>query len=310
MKAAQINKYGGSDVVEINQNAPKPVVSAGKILVKVHAAGVNPFDWKVREGYMQKMISLKFPSTLGGDFSGVVAEVGEGVSDFKTGDEVYGQSYVFGGGGTFAEFVLADPKNIAIKPKKLSRVEAGALPLAGISAYQALVDHINLSKGQKLLIHGGAGGIGSIAIQIAKHMGAYVVTTVSADDKQFAKESGADEMIDYKNQKFEDLLHAYDAVFDTVGGETYKRSFKVLKKNGVIVSMLEQPNQELMQKYGVKALAQGTKVTNEHLAKLADLVDNGIIIVHVDKTFILDQAGEALEYLKTGHPRGKVVLTV
>lgn len=310
MKAAQINTYGGSNVAEINPNTPKPTVSAGKMIIEVHAAGVNPFDWKLREGYMQKMIPLKFPSTLGGDFSGIVSEVGEGETDLKVGDEVYGQSYVFGGGGTFAEFVLADAKGTAPKPKKLSHVEAGGLPLVGVSAYQALVDHIGLGKGQKILIHGGAGGIGSIAIQIAKHIGAYVATTVSSDDKEFVKSLGADQVIDYKNQAFEKLLRDFDAVFDTVGGETYKKSFTVLKKGGVILSMLEQPNGELMEKCGVKAIVQGTRVTNQHLSKLTELVDQGVVKIHVDKTFPLDKVGEALEYLKTGHPRGKVVVEI
>src|SRR3972149_2414019 len=174
MKAAQINKYGGSEVVEINKTAPKPAASRGKLLVEVYAAGVNPIDWKIREGY----IPLKFPATLGGDFSGVVADVGEGVSGFKKGDEVYGYASILGGGsGSFAEFVSADAKVMALKPKNITHVEAGALPLTGVSAWQALVDHISLSRGKKILIHGGAGGIGTIAIQLARHLGAYVATT-------------------------------------------------------------------------------------------------------------------------------------
>jgi len=305
MKAAQINKYGGSEVVEINKNAPKPAVLPGQLLVEVYAAGVNPIDWKIREGY----IPLKFPATLGGDFSGVIAEVGEGVSGFKKGLEVYGYASVLGGGsGSFAEFVLADAKVIAVKPKNITHIEAGALPLTGVSAWQALVDHIGISRGEKILIHGGAGGIGSIAIQLARHLGVYVATTVSAKDMQYVKELGADEAIDYKNQKFEDMLHNYDAVFDTVGSETYIRSFKVLRKGGIIVSMLEQPRPELMEQYGVKAIGQLTQVNSERLSKLAELVDQRVIKVNVGKTFPLEQAGEALVYLQSGHPQGKVVL--
>ena len=305
MKAAQINKYGGSEVVEINKNVPKPAASRGQLLVEVYAAGVNPIDWKIREGY----IPLKFPATLGGDFSGVVADIGEGVSGFKKGLEVYGYASVLGGGsGSFAEFVLADTKVIAVKPKNITHIEAGALPLTGVSAWQALVDHIGISRGKKILIHGGAGGIGSIAIQLARHLGAYVATTVSAKDMQYIKELGADEAIDYKNQKFEDMLHNYDAVFDTVGSETYIRSFKVLRKGGTIVSMLEQPRPELMEQYGVNAIGQLTQVNSERLSKLAELIDQRVTKVHVDKTFPLEEAGEALEYLKSGHPRGKVVL--
>jgi len=305
MKAAQINKYGSSEVVEINNNAPKPAVLPGQLLVEVYAAGVNPIDWKIREGY----IPLKFPATLGGDFSGVVADVGEDVSGFKKGLEVYGYASILGGGsGSFAEFVSVDAKAMALKPKNITHVEAGALPLTGVSAWQSLVDHIGISRGEKILIHGGAGGIGSIAIQLARHLGVYVATTVSAKDMQYVKELGADEAIDYKNQKFEDMLHNYDAVFDTVGGETYIRSFKVLRKGSIIVSMLEQPRPELMEQYGVKAIGQLTQVNSERLSKLAELVDQRFIKVNVGKTFPLEQAGEALVYLQSGHLQGKVVL--
>jgi alcohol dehydrogenase len=215
-------------------------------LVSIKAAGVNPVDWKIREGYFQQMIPLQFPFTLGMDFSGIVKEIGEGVSGFKQGDEVYGQAGVINGGsGAFAEMALAKTENITNKPKRLSHVEAAALPLVGVSAWRALVENVGLSKGQRILIHGGAGGIGSIAIQLAKYLGAFVATTVSVNDKVFVQELGADQVIDYKSHNFEDLLHDYDSVFDTVGGETYKRSFKVLKKDGIIVSMLEQPNSEL-----------------------------------------------------------------
>ncbi|HYY40546.1 MAG TPA: NADP-dependent oxidoreductase, partial [Nitrososphaera sp.] len=248
MKSAQIKRYGGGDVVEINQSTSSPIdPPAEKVLVSVKAAGVNPADWKIREGYFQQMVPLQFPSTLGMDFSGVIEKVGKDVSDFKQGDEVYGQAGVIrGGSGAFAEIALANADSIAHKPKTLSHEEAAGLPLVGVSAWQALVEIIRLSKGQKILIHGGAGGIGSIAIQLAKHLGAYVATTVSTNDKQFVRELGANEVIDYKTQTFEDLLHDYDAVFDTIGSETYTRSFKVLKRGGgIIVSMLEQPNQEL-----------------------------------------------------------------
>ena len=305
MKAAQINKYGGSEVVEINKNAPKPAVSRGQLLVEVYAAGVNPIDWKIREGYMP----LKFPATLGGDFSGVVADIGEGVSGLKKGFEVYGYASVLGGGsGSFAEFVLSDAKVITLKPKNITHMEAGSLPLTGVSAWQALVDHMGLSRGKKILIHGGAGGIGSMAIQLAKHLGAYVAATVNEKDMQYVKELGVDEAIDYKNQTFEGMLHDYDAVYDTVGGETYVRSFKVLRKGGIIVSMLEQPRPELMEQYGVNAIGQMTQVNTERLSKLAELVSKRVIKVHVDKTFPLEQAGEALAFLQNGHPRGKVVL--
>jgi NADPH:quinone reductase-like Zn-dependent oxidoreductase len=313
MKSAQINKYGSSEVIEINQSTSEPTVSSGKVLVIIKAAGVNPADWKIREGGMQQLISLQFPSTLGIDFSGVIKQVGEGVSpsDFKQGDEVYGQAGVTNGGsGAFAEMALANTESIANKPKRLSHAEAAGLPLVGVSAWQALVENIGLSKGQKILIHGGAGGIGSIAIQLAKYLGADVATTVSINDKQFVQELGADQVIDYKTQTFEDLLHDYDAVFDTVGDETYRRSFKVIKKGGVIVSMLDQPDSELMNQYGVKAIFQFTQADRERLTKLTQWVDENNIRVNVEKTFLLDEAGDALDYQKDVHPRGKVVLAM
>jgi alcohol dehydrogenase len=313
MKSAQISRYGSSDVIEINQNAPEPTLSSGKVLVSIKAAGVNPVDWKIREGAFQQMIELQFPSTLGIDFSGVIKQAGEGVSnsDFKQGDEVYGQAGVTNGGsGAFAEMALAKTDSIANKPKRLSHIEAAALPLVGVSAWRALTENIGLSKGQRILIHGGAGGIGSIAIQLAKYLGAEIATTVSANDKQFVQELGADVVIDYKSQNFEDLLHDYDSVFDTVGGQTYKRSFKVLKKGGIIVSMLEQPNSELMDRYGVKAIFQFTQADRERLTKLAQWVDQNNIKVNVDRTFLLAEAADALDYQKDVHPRGKVVLAI
>ena len=313
MKSAQINKYGSSEVIEINQSAPEPTLTPGKVVVTIKAAGVNPVDWKIREGGMQQMISLQFPSTLGIDFSGVIKEVGEGVSssDFKHGDEVYGHaSVISGGSGAFAEIALANMGSIANKPTRLDYSEAAGLPTVGVSAWRALTEHIELSKDQKILIHGGAGGIGSIAIQLAKYLGAYVATTTSANDKQFVQELGADVVIDYRTQTFEDLLQDYDAVLDTVGGDTYRRSFKVLQKGGVIVSMLEQPDSELMNQYGVKAIFQFTQADREHLTKLAQWVDQNNIRVNVEKEFSLDEAGNALDYQRDVHPRGKVVLVM
>lgn len=312
MKSAQINKYGSSEVIEINQSTPEPTVSPGKVLVTIKAAGVNPADWKIREGEFQQMFPLQFPSTLGNDFSGVIKQVGEGVSpDFKEGNEVYGQAAVVSGGsGTFAEMALANMEGIANKPKSLSYPEAAGLPVVGVAAWRALKEDIDLSKDQKILIHGGAGGIGSIAIQLAKNLGAYVATTVSANDKPFVQELGADVVIDYRTQTFEDLLQNYDAVFDTVGGDTYRRSLKVLKKGGVIVSMLEQPDSELMNQYGVKAIFRFTQADRERLTKLAQWVDQNNIRVNVEKEFSLDEAGNALDYQRDVHPRGKVVLVM
>ena len=313
MKSAQINRYGRSEVIEINQNTPLLNLSSEKILVDVKAAGVNPIDWKISEGYMKQMISLQFPSTLGMDFSGIIKEVSKDISteEYKQGDEVYGQASVTNGGtGAFAEIALTNTDNVALKPKSLNYAEAAALPLVGVSAWQALVENMELSKDQKILIHGGAGGIGSIAIPLAKNLDAYVATTASSDDKEFVQNLGADEVIDYKSQDFEELVHDYDAVYDTVGGQTYTKSFKVLKKCGIIVSMLEPPNSDLMEKFGVKAIFQLTQVNKDRLTQLAKWIDKNNIKIHVDKTFSFDETAKALDYVKDVHPRGKVIIKI
>lgn len=311
MKAAQFNSYGDIDVIEIKEDAPKPTLKHGQVLVEVHAASINAFDWKLRTGFMQKMIPLQFPFTMGGDFAGKVTQVGEGVTNFKTGDEIYGQAIVLNGGsGTMAEFTAANTANIAIKPKATTFEEAAALPLVGVSALQALEEHIKLQSGQKILIHGGAGGIGHIAIQLAKALGAHVATTVKTEDMEFAKEMGANEIIDYKTQQFETILKDYDAVYDTVGGETGEKSFQVLKKGGVIVSMLGKPNEELAQKYGVTAIGEMTQTNAARLTLLTELVDKGKIKVHVDKIFPFNEVQEAFAYQEKTHPRGKVVLKI
>ena len=313
MKSAQINRYGRSEVIEINQNTPLLNLSSEKILVDVKVAGVNPIDWKISEGYMKQMISLQFPSTLGMDFSGIIKEVSKDISteEYKQGDEVYGQASVTNGGtGAFAEIALTNTDNVALKPKSLNYAEAAALPLVGVSAWQALVENMELSKDQKILIHGGAGGIGSIAIPLAKNLDAYVATTASSDDKEFVQNLGADEVIDYKSQDFEELVHDYDAVYDTVGGQIYTKSFKVLKKGGIIVSMLEQPNSDLMEKFGVKAIFQLTQVNKDRLTQLAKWIDKNNIKIHVDKTFSLDETAKALDYVKDVHPRGKVIIKI
>lgn len=195
MKAIEIHTYGANEVITMNPNKPVPAVNTGQLLIKMHAAGVNPVDWKIRAGYLQQMRPLNFPVTLGMDFSGTVEVVGAGVSSFKKGDEVYGMTNFFSGGtGTFAEYFLADATVTAHKPKNISYLEAAVLPMVGVSALQALVDYMQLSRGQKILIHGGSGGIGAVAIQLAKHLGAYVATTVREENKLFVNTLGADEI--------------------------------------------------------------------------------------------------------------------
>lgn len=310
MKAAQINGYGGEEVLQTATDVPKPKPGSDQILIKVHAAATNPFDWKVREGYMKEFIPLKFPATLGGDVAGTVAEIGEDVTGFEVDQAVYGMAGAASGQGSYAEFTPVKATQLVAKPESVDFVTAAALPLAAVSAYQALVDHIGLKSGQKILIHGGAGGIGSLAIQIAKNVGAYVATTASAKEAEFVKSLGADEVIDYQAQDFASLLKDYDAVFDTVGGETNAKSYTTLKNGGTLVSMVQPEDAALTKQYGIKYVHQSSQPTVERLAKIAEMVDNGTLKVNVDKVFPLDQAAAALEYLKTGHPRGKVVIQV
>lgn len=286
MKAAQINKYGDSEVIEINPNAPKPEIKEGQVLVEVIAAGLNPIDYKIRLGYLKDAIK-SFPITLGTDFAGKVVEVSEGAAEFKIGDEVYGNAIVLGGGsGTLAEFATANTGNTALKPKSLDFTKSAALPLAAASALQAIEEHIQIKKGQKILIQGGAGGIGSLAIQLTKMHGAYVAATTSPETLDFVKSLGVDKVVNYKTENFQDLTAGFDAVFDTVGGETAEKSLKVLKKDGIIVSMAAQFDPVEVEKYGVRAISQVTHTNSEKLKRIAQLVDQGKLKAEVDKVFL------------------------
>lgn len=312
MKAAQFNKYGGPEVIEINPNATLPALREGQVLVECHAASTNPVDSFLRAGYMQKMVPLTFPVTLAGDFAGEVKELGLGVADFSVGDKVYGFAPVIAGGsGAAAEYVAANAVMTGRKPTRASFSEAAALPLAGVSAVQALEHEIKPRPGQKVLIHGGAGGIGSFAIQYAKHLGCYVATTVRASQKEFAGKLGADRIIDFEAEQFESVLKDYDAVLDTVGGEVYKRSFHILKKDGIVVSMLQNPpDQELMSKFGARSVALITQVNRASLSRLSELVDTDVIRAQIDREFPLEKTREAYTYFENDHLKGKVVIRV
>jgi NADPH:quinone reductase-like Zn-dependent oxidoreductase len=308
MRAAQLTHYGDKDALQFTTQAPQPTAAAGQVLVKVEAASINAIDWKIREGMMQQMAPVTFPATLGGDLAGTIVAVGDGVTEFEVGQEVYGQTNPFSGAGSFAEFSPIAAGSIALKPSTVDFVAAAALPLTTASTYQALVETLRLEAGQKILIHGGAGGIGSFAVQLAKHLGAYVATTAAPEDIEFVRSLGADEAIDYTSQKFEDMLHDYDAVFDTVGGETNKKSYQVLKPGGQLVSMAAAADDALADQYTVTATAQQTRVTTDRLQKIAELVDQGVLKAAIDKVFPLEQAAEAVEYMRQGHHRGKVVI--
>lgn len=310
MQSAQINTYGDPDIIEIN-NTDKPVPAENQVLVEVHAAAINPFDGTLRRGYMKEMIPLQFPITVGADFSGVIVELGASVTDFNVGEEVYGSAIVLNGGsGAIAEYTAANAASIARKPKNLSHSEAAGLVLVGVSTIQVIEKHIGLKPGQKILIHGGGGGIGSLAIQYAKHLGAYVAATVRGADIEFVRGIGADEAIDYEKERFEEKISDYDAVFDTVGGDVYARSFDVIKSGGIVVSMVEPANEELASKHGARAVHQQSHTDTASLTRVAELADSGVIKAVVDRQFPLDQAAEAFRYAEEEHTTGKVVIQI
>ena len=310
MKAAQIKDYGSADKVQVT-DIEQPTPNDDQVLVEVHASSLNPFDTMVREGYLKEMIPLELPVTLGGDIAGVVSETGKNVTNVSVGDKVYGQSAaVAGNSGALAEFAVTKYGQVGIMPSNLDFNQSASLALVGVSAQQAIKEHVKLTSEQKILIHGGSGGIGSIAIQIAKDIGAFVATTATGDGVELAKSLGADQVIDYANEKFDEVLSDFDAVFDTVAGETYDRSFKVVKRGGIIVSMNAQPNQELMDQYGVEAIYQSTRVTTEALNGLRELIESGVVTARVGKVLPLDQVQQAFEARENGKVSGKIVVSV
>jgi len=309
MKAAFINDYGDASVIKVDE-VDKPKPGEGQVLIKVHASSVNPFDVKLTLGNMKEMIPLKFPFVIGGDLAGEVEELGAGVSGLMVGDKVYGQAAgVAGNSGAMAEFAATSAEQVAKMPISVDFKQAASLPLVGVSALQVLTEHIDLKSGQKLFIHGGAGGIGSIAIQIAKHIGAYVATTATGDGIDFVKKLGADEVVDYKSRDYAEVIKGYDAVFDTVGDD-FMKALAVLKGGGIGVSMTAKADEAKAKELGVTAITQSTKVNTERLAKLAKLVEAKVVTPQVNKVFSLDQVGDAFAAYESGEVKGKVVVAI
>lgn len=310
MKAAQISDYGDPSVIQVNE-VEQPRVSEGKVLVEVHASSLNPFDSMVRAGYLKEAMPLELPATLGGDIAGIVSQLGEGVTHLAVGDRVYGQAAVVAGNsGAFAEYAVTSAGQLAKAPEGLDFIQAASLPLTGVSAWQALVKHIGLQPGQKIFIHGGAGGIGTLAIQIAKQIGAYVATTATGDHVEAVKALGADEVIDYKSQDFTTLLKDYDAAFDTVGGDDFNRILDILKPGATADSMIAQADEAKASVRGIRVLTQSTHVTTEALDALRGLVESGAVKPQVDKVFPLDQVSQAFEARENGPVQGKIVISI
>jgi alcohol dehydrogenase len=310
MKAAQINHFGHSDAVAIEE-IDRPFPKNSEVLIEVRASSINPVDTGVREGRLQQFFPIKLPATLGADVSGVVVGIGPDVEHLKVGDHVYGQaSPMMGASGAFAEYAVAPERTLALMPNNLTFAEAASVALTGLSAYQALYDHLRLQNGQRILIHGGAGGIGTTAIQIAKHIGAYVATTATGEGISYVRELGADEAIDYATQTFEERLRNFDAVFDTVGGDTYRKSFQVLRMGGRILSMLMQPDPDLEDKYNVTALFEHTNVTTDALNRLTKLIEEDVVTVHIERTFKLSEIRQAFDAKEHGQVRGKIAVVM
>lgn len=306
MKAALIHAYEGA--VEI-ADIPAPVLADDSVILRVHAASINPIDNILRMGYLKDMMPLTFPFVMGYDVSGVVTEVGKDVKTFKVGDEVYARANQ-DDKGAVAEFARVKAAELALKPASLSHLEAASIPLAGLTAWQAFVEFAHLEKGQKVLIHAGSGGVGTLAIQMAKHLGAYVATTVSARNAELVKSLGADLVIDYKTENFDEVISDYDVVFDMVGGDIMNRSFKVLKKGGHLVSIKEQDTEGLAAKYDVKFDWFFMHPDGAQLKTLSDLVASGELKTVIDSTFKFADAAKAFDHLADGHAVGKIVIDI
>lgn len=304
MKAIMIRAYGNADVVEyVDVERPEP--KANEVLVKVHAAGVNPVDWKIRNGAGERL-GLKLPIMLGGEIAGTIERIGDAVSGLKEGDAVYG---IIPSGG-FAEYAIATVGDIAAKPQNLDFERAAAVALGGLTAWQAMFDVAQLSSGQRMFITGASGGVGSLAVHLAKAKGAYVIGMASGRNEAFVKGLGADEFVDYTQQSFEDVVKNVDVVFDTVGGDTFERAFHTLKKGGFLVTAVQFPSQEQAQAFGVKAARVFCKPNANQLAALSDLIDDGRVKAHVATVLPLADVNKALQLSETGHTRGKIVLHV
>lgn len=312
MKAAQISKYGGPEVIIVSEDVQTPQMKGGQILVENYAASINPADTKFREGAYKDMNNQELPITIGGDFAGHVKALGPSVAGYSVGDIVYGYASVLNNGsGSMAEKLTGYATAMAIAPKELLSIEeTAAYPLAGVSAIQGLEEHLQLKPEQKILIHGGSGGIGHIAIQLAKALGAYVITTVSTDNVEFVTSLGADEVIDYKNADFVDMVKELDAVFDTVGGDVATRSLKVLKQGGQLVSMVGGPTEDEAKEAGVTVISQLTQVNKARLNRLGTYISAGKIKAAVNKTFTLDECQDAFRYAEQNSVQGKVVVRV
>lgn len=332
MKAFIIERYGKKVALRATE-MPEPELGKDDVLVQIHAAGVNPLDLKIRDGEFKMILPYRMPLILGNDLAGVVVRVGSQVQQFKPGDEVYARpddDRI----GAFAEFIAINQGSLAIKPKGLTMEEAASIPLVGLTAWQALVEKANLKKGQKVLIHAGSGGVGTLAIQLAKHLGATVATTTSTANVEWVKHLGADIVIDYSKDDFEKVLHDYDVVLNSLGTETLEKSLRILKSGGKLISISGPPDVDFAKSaglsgflklvmrllsYGIrkKAKRRGVsysflymRASGDQLRELTALIDSRVIRPVVDRVFPFESTPDALAYVETGRAKGKVIVKV
>jgi NADPH:quinone reductase-like Zn-dependent oxidoreductase len=309
MKAAQIDNYGDASAITVRE-VEKPTITDDQVLVEVSAASLNPFDSTVLAGHAQSMASLTFPATLGLDFAGTIAEIGNNVTGFAIGDRVYGTANtMFGASGTFAEYTAANAANVGHSPSNSTDAEAASFPTAAISALQAL-NSLNIQSGQKVFINGGSGGVGTTAIQIAKSRGAYVATTASADNTEFVKSLGANEVIDYKSVDYREVVKDYDALLNNARSDAIDDLLVTLKKGGAAVSLVGPFDTAKANELGVTTTAQMTRVSTESLDELRALIESGSVKATVDKTFTLDQIQDAYNTQSNESIKGKIVVTI
>jgi alcohol dehydrogenase len=332
MKAFIVNRYSKKEKPQLTEIA-EPLAGATDILVQVHSAGVNLLDSKIKNGEFKIFLPYKTPFTLGHDVSGVVTKVGPKVTQFKVGDEIYAR-VADHRIGTFAEFIAINEKDVALKPKNLSMDEAASMPLVGLTAWQALVEKGNLKNGQKVFIQAGSGGVGTFAIQLAKHLGATVATTISRANIDLVKSLGADIVIDYKKEDFETILQHYDVVLNSQDTKTLEKSLKVLKPGGKVISISGPPDPafgreikansflRIILKFlsaGIRKKAKRPGVhysflfmraQGQQLSQITKLIESGVIKPVIDKVFPFEQTNEAIAYVETGRAKGKVVVKV
>lgn len=303
MKAAIIREYGSNDVVEIAELA-RPEPQHGEVLVKVYAAGVNPIDWKIRDGAGQRL-GMTLPIQLGGELVGTIEAIGAGVENFRQGDAVFGMVPK----GAFAEFAIDKAADLVRKPDNLDFVQAAALPLAGTTAWQAVFDVARLVAGQRLLITNSSGGVGSLAVQFAKAHGAHVTAVGSERNEEFVRSLGADEFIDYTRHPFEEVASEIDVVLDTMGGETFQRALKTLRKGGFMVTVVAFPQDEA-QRFEVDVQRSFTTPSVHALTEIKKLVEADKVMPHVERVLPLAEIRQALTMSEIGRTRGKIVLTI